>query len=136
MVQDQLYVTFTLVRPDLDNDPARRANEIGIIVSNDLAKDDFEVSFQDNEYNLFASNALLVFLPIDDIESNLSQIDNNAELPGISDLMKIALLLKYGSWSDECKAMELARDHVNIQQFCLQTLENKLEIDRNRGLQY
>jgi len=134
MMNEQLAGTLVLVHPELPDDPAGRQNAIGSIAHTDLLNDDVFVSFRDGVKALYAPDALLVFLPGEDIHRNLAQMGFDTAWDNIKSLTQIDLFLRYGSAERHIKAMELARDHKNIQALCLQTLENSLEI--NRGIGY
>ncbi len=130
---DDLTGTLVLVHPELEYDPAGRKNEIGIIVNSDLADDNMLVSFQDNEYASFTSDALLVLLPDEQIHQNLADLAYETSFPDLKALTMIDLFLRYGSGDTHFKALELARDNKNIQHLCLLSLEDRLELNRGRG---
>lgn len=133
MITDELTGTLVLIHPELEFDPAGRRNEIGIIVNSDLDNDHILVSFQDNTYDLFTSDALLLLLPDEDIHRNLAEMDHHSPWEDIKSLTQIDLVLRYGTGDKHFKALELARNNKNVQSLCLQTLENKLDINRGRG---
>ena len=133
MINGELTGTLVLIHPELGHDPAGRRNEIGIIVNSDLENDNILVSFQDNEHDLFTSDALLVLLPDDDIHRNLSNMGADAAWADIKALTQIDLILRYGSGDKHFKAMELARDNINIQSLCLDTLQNQINLHISQG---
>lgn len=133
MITDELTGTLVLIHPELEFDPTGRRNEIGIIVNSDLDNDHILVSFQDNTYDLFTSDALLLLLPDEDIHRNLAKMDHHSPWEDIKSLTQIDLVLRYGTGDKHFKALELTRDNKNVQSLCLQTLENKLDINRARG---
>lgn len=136
MINDDLTGTLVLVHPELEFDPAGRRNEIGIVVNTDLESDNVLVGFPDNTRDVFSSDALLVLLPDEEIHRNLAQIDLPAPWEDIKALTQIDLILRYGTGDKHFKALELARDHKNVQSLCLQTLESSLDINRGRGFEY
>ena len=127
-MNDELTGKLVLVHPGLTHDPAGRQNEIGIIVNSDLADDNILVSFQDNGYASFSSDALLVLLPDEQIHQNLVDMAYEAAFRDLKALTHIDLFLRYGSGDKHFKALEMARDNKNIQPFCLDTLENVIAI--------
>jgi len=127
-MNDELNGKLVLVHPGLTHDPAGRQNEIGIIVNSDLADDNILVSFQDNGYASFSSDALLVLLPDEQIHQNLVDMAYEAAFRDLKALTHIDLFLRYGSGDKHFKALEMARDNKNIQPFCLDTLENVIAI--------
>jgi len=134
-MNDELKGKLVLVHPGLTHDPAGRQNEIGIIVNSDLAIDDVIVSFEDNEYASFTSDALLVLLPDEQIHQNLADMAYEASFRDLKALTHIDLFLRYGPGDKHFKAMEMARDNKNIQPFCLDTLENVIAIKQARNPQ-
>jgi len=133
MITDELTGTLVLVHPELEFDPAGRRNEIGIIVNSDITNDNILVSFQDNTYDLFASDALLLLLPAEDIHRNLAGMDIRAPWEDIKALTQIDLVLRYGTGDKHFKALELARANKNVQSLCLQIMEHSLDINRGHG---
>ena len=133
MINEELRGTLVVVHSELEHDPAGRKNEIGIIVNSDLADDNMLVSFQDNEYASFTSDALLVLLPDEQIHKNLADLAYETSFPDLKALTMIDLFLRYGSGDTHFKALELARDNKNIQPLCLLSLEDRLELNRGRG---
>src|ERR1022692_3213405 len=121
-MNDELTGKLVLVHPGLTHDPAGRQNEIGIIVNSDLADDAILVSFQDNEYASFTSDALLVLLPAEQIHQNLADMAYETSFPDLKALTQIDLFLRYGSGDKHFKVLEMARENKNIQPFCLDTL--------------
>ena len=126
---DELAGTLVLVHPELAHDPAGRQNEIGILVKSDLADDNMLISFQDNEYAAFTSDALLVLLPDEQIHQNLADLAYETSFPDLKALTQIDLFLRYGSGDKHFTALEMARDNKNIQPLCLESLSEL--INRN-----
>ena len=126
---DELTGTLVLVHPELEHDPAGRQNEIGIIVNSDLADDDILISFQDNEYASFTSDALLVLLPAEQIHQNLAELAYEVAFPDLKALTQIDLFLRYGSENKQFDALELARNNKNIQPLCLESLADQIRRD-------
>ena len=129
MINEGLRGTLVLVHPELEYDPDERKNEIGIIVNSDLENDDVLVSFQDNEYDLFTSDALLVFLPAEQIHQNLADLAYETSFPDLKALTQIDLFLRYGSGDTQFKALEMARDNKKIQPLCLESLADQTRRD-------
>ena len=134
-MNDELKGKLVLIHPGLTHDPAGRQNEIGIIVNSDLAIDDVIVSFQDNEYASFTSDALLLLLPDEQIHQNLADMAYETSFPDLKALTQIDLFLRYGSGDKHFKALEMARDNKNIQPFCVDTLENFIAIKQAQNPQ-
>ena len=126
MINEELRGTLVVVHSELEHDPAGRKNEIGIIVNSDLADDAILVSFQDNEYASFTSDALLVLLPVDQIHQNLSELAYEVAFPDLKSLTQIDLFLRYGSGDTHFKALEVARSNKNIHPLCLESLADQI----------
>ena len=130
---DDLTGTLVLVHPELEYDPAGRQKEIGMIVNSNMPNDDILVGFQDNDRALYASDALLILLPDEQIHQNLADLAYQTSFPDLKALTQIDLILRYGPGDKHFKALEIARGNKNIQPLCLYTLENSLEINKGRG---
>jgi hypothetical protein len=129
MINEELRGTLVLVHPELEYDPDGRKNEIGIIVNSDLENDNVLVSFQDNEYDLFTSDALLVLLPAEHIHQNLADLAYETSFPDLKALTQMDLFLRYGSGDTHFKALEIARDNKKIQPLCLESLTDQTRRD-------
>jgi len=131
---DDLKGTPVLVHPELGYDPANRQGQTGLINWADLMNDDIFVSFGDVT-GLYSSDALLVLLPAGKIHQNLSHMASETPFSDLKALALVELILRYYGETKESKAMELAKDHQNIQPYCLDTLQNQIaqRISKNYG---
>lgn len=133
MIKDELTGTFVLVHRDLQHDPIHKQNEIGVIRHVDAANDDVFVAFDDGEQGLYSSDALLVLLTPEQIHQNLAELDYDNAFRDIKSLTQIDLFLRYGSADKQRTALELAKENKSIQQYCLESLENRLNLNQSRG---
>ena len=129
-VNADLANRFVLVHPNLEHDPAGKQNEMGMIISADIAKDDFYVSFQDNTSGLYASDALFLLKPVDEIHQLL--VDHGALLsfPDLKAFTHLDLTLRYGTGDKEWNALRIAADNPNIQPFSLDLLKETLFLNQ------
>jgi hypothetical protein len=129
---DDLKGTPVLVHPELAHDPAGKQNQIGTISGADLMNDDVFVSFG-YETALYSTDALLIMIPQPEIYRHTNEMAFELALPDLKTLTQIELLLRHETAITHETALQLARDHKNIQPFCLDTLQNQLQknIDQN-----
>jgi hypothetical protein len=130
---NELTGTYVLVHRELEHDPMGKQNEIGVIRQVDAANDDVFVGFDDSSQGLYASDALLVLLPADEIHRHLSELDYDTAFKDIKSLTQIDLFLRYGSGDKQRTALEIAKENRSIQQYCLEPLENRLNLNQSRG---
>jgi hypothetical protein len=128
----ELQDKLVLVHPELTNDPAEKQNQIGKITGADLICDNIIVDFEDGAQGIYAADALLVLMLPEELYQMF--IDNTFKepSPGLDALIKIDLLISYGSPGYQLTALELARKHAGIQSFCLDTLENMLAANKSQ----
>jgi hypothetical protein len=126
---DDLTGSLVLVHPELQDDKAKKQNQIGMITHADLENDNVIVSFGKGEQALYSTDALLTLKPANDIYRDL--LSNNKELDkaDFKALFQISLLQEYGSSSQTKTAMELAMKNDTLRNFSMVTLEDLL----NRG---
>jgi hypothetical protein len=126
---DDLTGSLVLVHPELQDDKAKKQNQIGMITHADLENDNVIVSFGKGEQALYSTDALLTLKPANDIYRDL--LSNNKELnkADFKALFQISLLQEYGSSTQTKTAMELAMKNDTLRNFSMVTLEDSL----NRG---
>jgi hypothetical protein len=133
-MKDPLKGTVVLVHPDLAHDPVNRQNHIGVISHSDLMNDDVFVNF-DGIQGLYATDALLVLKPPEEIHQQLAEMAYETPLAELKALTQIDLFLRYGGENKEKMAMEIAKANPVIQRFCLEQLNERLykDISKNYG---
>lgn len=129
-VNADLANRFVLVHPDLEHDPAGKQNEMGMIISADIAKDDFYVSFQDNTNGLYASDALFLLKSVEEIHQSLVDHGYSLAFPDLKAFTYLDLTLRYGSGDKEWNALRIAADNPNIQPFSLDLLNDTLSLNQ------
>jgi len=134
-MNDELRGIPVLVHPELGDDPAQRQNEVGLVSYTDLANDDIFINFPDGGQGLYATDALLVFKPIGQIQGFLTEVGPHLAAPNLKALTQIELLLHYGSVEQHMVAMHLTQSNPAIQPWCLETLEHKIAMEQNQNVQ-
>jgi hypothetical protein len=129
---DDLTGTLVLVHPSLHNDPAGMQGEIGRISRADILNDDIFVGFGGKQ-GLYSSDALLVLLPDEDIHRHLADMAYETSFPVLKALTQVDLFLRYGGENGAMKGMAIAQANPAIRNYCLETLEDRLRLDRGRG---
>ena len=126
-MDDELRGILVWVRPDLPYDPLNKQGEVGFICEANIGMDDIFVDFVD-KVGLYAANALMTFLPVDQIHQNLAELNFLTDFVDLKKLTTIDLFLRYGDKARQFDAMILARDNKNIQHLCLDSLENQIAL--------
>jgi hypothetical protein len=133
-MQNELVGVPALVHPELKHDPAaHRQNEIGLIKLAYVFSDERLLGFADGTNGLYATDALLILLPTEQIHQNLSELDYDTSFREIKPLIQIDLFLRYTTDEKQRIALELARNNRNIHQYCLKSLESSLNRDQSHG---
>ncbi|MDB5087875.1 MAG: hypothetical protein JWR09_1869 [Mucilaginibacter sp.] len=130
MTDDELTGTIVMVHPELFDDPVGRNGEIGVITVTDLSDDLVRVKFEDDQRGLYATNALLIFKPSEQIYQQLKQEAMQLTPATFKDLKNIALLLDYGTPQQQRKAMEIAQKNPVSASSALVSLEESLGISQ------
>lgn len=122
---DKLRGVVVFVHPDLFADPLGKRNQVGVISEADIALDNIYVDFRD-KVGLFSADALLTFLPSDQIQDNLVNLLQDKTSGEFKALRRVELLVRYGDVTEKIKAMQTARDHPAIQHLCVEILKDQI----------
>ena len=133
---DELTGTSGLVHPDFDDDPAQKQGQVGMITGADLANDDIYVSFGKGENARYSTNALLVFKPAEVIYDLLMNDARKASQADFKALFQVNLMQQHGLTPLVRKAMDFVKDNKVVRELSMDTLENQLAINQNRGYEY
>jgi hypothetical protein len=117
--------TVVLVRPDLTTDPLGKKNHVGVICEANLDFDHIYVQFYYNIV-LFSADALLTFLPKDEINKNLAQLPAGISVASFKALIKIGPYLHDDELNANVKAMRIVSDHPPIQPLFTGILKNQI----------
>lgn len=123
---DELTGTFVLVHPNLTYDPESRQNQIGIISTAELEHDNVMVSFGKDGQGLFSADALLVLRKPNDIHFDALRDARHLETQDFKNILQVSLLANSVLAKDRRQAMELCRDHPNVLQYSMASLEEEL----------
>jgi hypothetical protein len=133
---DELTGTSVLVHPDFDDDPAQKQGQVGMITGADVDTDDIYVSFGKGENARYSTNALLVFKPVDVIYDLLMTDARKASQADFKALFQVNLMQQHGLTPLVRKAMNFVKDNKVVREFSMDTLENQLALNQNRGYEY
>ncbi|HEK22084.1 MAG TPA: hypothetical protein ENO28_16700 [Bacteroidetes bacterium] len=123
--------TYTMVNPQVLNDPDNRQGKIGMIVDSNIENDDIWVSFGKSEVGLYSTNALMVLQKPDLISQNA--MDKRFEISGadFKQLMEISLLQADRRPENAKTALDMARSSEAVMRNSLMTLQDKLGLELN-----
>jgi hypothetical protein len=125
---DKLRGVVVFVHPALVADPLGKRNQVGVISEADIGLDNIYVDFRD-KVGLFSADALLIFLPADQIQQNLVNLADNQLSEEFKALRRVELLVRYGDVTEKIKAMQTARDQPAIQPLCVEILKDQFSRD-------
>jgi hypothetical protein len=134
MTAEELTGQLVMVHPELYDDPAGKTGEIGTITAVDLAEDLVRVKFDDEQRGLYATNALLVFKPADQIYEHLRKDVMKLAPADFKDLKNIALLLDYGTKPQQRAAMEIAQRNPGVVSSAFRSMEDNLGLNHHNDL--
>jgi len=125
---DKLRGVVVLVHPELLADPLSKRNQVGVISEADIGLDNIYVDFRDKT-GLFSADALFTFLPPDQIQDNLVNVEGDQLSEEFEALRRVHLLVRYGDVTEKIKAMQTARDFPAIQLMCVEILKDQISRD-------
>ena len=130
---DELTGTYVLVHPELNNDPANRQGQIGMITSADLDQDDVFVNFGKGQQALYSTDALMVLKEQNALYKDLIQNFKDLEKNDFKTLFQINLLQEHGNSKQIKTAMELALGNPVLINRSMTTLDKQLGLVRSAG---
>jgi len=132
MTDQELLGTLVLVHPDLEDHPAGREGDIGIVAYIDGQKNEIYLRFTDEAEAVYPSDALFLLKEREQIFPREGSGTNAATLNDYKDLYKIAMLQDMGRSTDIWNALEVARDNPGVWQASLVSVEESLGLRNNR----
>jgi len=126
--EGQMRGTVVLVRPDLECDLLYKQNQVGVVCEANFEYDHIYVDFKDKT-GLYSANALLIFLSKDDILENLGRLPAETSAETFKAMCKVEAFLGYNDVNWKFKAMQIVRDHPEIQPLCIELLKNQISRD-------
>ncbi|MCC8407699.1 hypothetical protein LJ707_02080 [Mucilaginibacter sp. UR6-1] len=132
MTNQELLGTLVLVHPNLENHPAGREGDIGIVAYVDEPQNEIYLRFTDEAEAVYPADALFLLKEREQIFSRESGGTNAATLNDYKDLFKIATLQDLGRSTDIWNALEIARDNPAIWPASLVSVQETLGIKHNQ----
>ncbi|SEO10402.1 hypothetical protein SAMN05192574_105316 [Mucilaginibacter gossypiicola] len=123
MTNNELLGTLALVRPDMENDPAKKQGSIGVITYVDHPEELVYISFKGGEEGRYPAADLFRLKDRDKLFPNLMKNALQLDVKDFKDLYKISNLQDLGRGEDLWQALEIARDNPNIWEGGLETLD-------------
>lgn len=134
MKNQELLGTLVLVHPNLENHPAGREGDIGIVAYVDEPQNEIYLRFTDEAEAIYPSDAIFLLKDREQIFSRGSAATNTKTLNDYKDLFKIATLQDLGRSTDIWNALEIARDNPDIWAASLVSVQDTLGIKYNQYL--
>ncbi|WP_183580298.1 hypothetical protein HDF18_13200 [Mucilaginibacter sp. X5P1] len=132
---DDLTGSLVLVHPDLQDDPAKKQNQIGIITHADIENDNVIVSFGKGEQALYSTDALLTLKSANDIYRDLLNNNKDLDKSDFKALFQISLLQEYGTSGQNKSAIELAMKNDTLRNYSMVTLEDSLKANLSQSIE-
>ena len=131
---DELSGTLVLVNPQLLTDPEDRKNQVGVIASAELEDDNVMVSFGKSGQSLFSADALLVLRKPNDIHFDAVKDARHMETSDFKMILQVSLLANSPLVKDHRRAVEIARDHPNVLEYSMASLEAELGLRQDHSI--
>ena len=132
MTANELPGTLVLVHPDLENHPAGREGDIGIVAYVDSPHNQVYLRFTDEAEAVYPAHALFILNSREKLFAARSGDDSGMNLNNYKDLYKIATLQDMGRGKDIWAALEIARDNPEIWKNSLISVEESLDLRYNQ----
>ncbi|MES2108731.1 MAG: hypothetical protein V4577_08295 [Bacteroidota bacterium] len=132
MTNNELLGTLVLVHPNLENHPAGREGDIGIVAYVDSPKNEVYLRFTDEAEAVYPSDALFMLKDSDKIFPEAAIDRSNMNMDNYKDLYKINTLQSMGRGKDIMNALEIARDNPGIWPSSLVSVEESLGLRHNQ----
>lgn len=132
METENLNGTLVLVRPDLENDPARGQGKVGFIQYAPKEMEGLYVSLLTDQEGFYKPDELLRLKNKHEVFKGLMENGANLDVSDFKALYKISLLQDRGTTSAEIQALEIARDNPSIWPRALEPVvaQQNLELTR------
>jgi len=114
MKNNELLGTLVLVNPEIENDPAGRKGDIGVVAYVDDPNDEIYLRFPDEFEAVYPMDAVFALKEREKIFAAQEAVTAPVDLNGYKDLYKITTLQDMGRSIDIWNALEIARDNPGI----------------------
>jgi len=136
MNADELIGQLVLVHPELTKDPAGKSGQVGIITGTELENDNIYVGFGRNGQGLYATDALLLLRPAEQLKDLLQEHKQELSVPDYKAVFQIALLQEFLPSTAKLKtAMSLALQSEAVRNMTMRSVENALGLQRGNNLE-
>jgi len=125
MNNSDLHGTLALVRPDLQNDPAKQQGQVGVITYIDNSEKAY-MSFPKGGEGIYEPSDLFQLKDTDFFELFKQSNDGAVNLKDYKDIFRIDLLTKLGRSTDLLAALEIAGENRNIWDKVLDSVDSKM----------
>jgi hypothetical protein len=132
MKDNELLGTLALVHPDLENHPAGREGDIGVVAYVDSPQNEIHLRFPDDAEAVYPSDALFLLKNNERIFNEKTADTKPLSLDNYKDLYKITKLQDMGRGTDIWNALEIARDNPAIWSNSLVSVQETLGIRHNQ----
>jgi hypothetical protein len=133
METENLNGTLVLIRPDLDNDPAKGQGKVAFIKYAPQQMDGFYVSLLNRQEAFYKPEELMRLKDKNEIFRNLTENGTKLDVPDFKALYKISLLQDQGTSTAEVKALEIARDNPSVWSRTLESLTPRQNLEMARS---
>jgi hypothetical protein len=127
-MEEEYTGSYTLVHPDLADDPAQKQGQIGIITYAEPEQDNFYVSFGKSQPALYSADALLVLQKHQNIHANAVANFRELSTDDFRTLLKISLAQQSGQLNQLRHALEMAATNPVTREYSLVNLDQKYMI--------
>jgi hypothetical protein len=131
MKDKDLLGTLVLVHPDLENHPAGREGDIGIVAYVDSRQSEIYLRFTDYAEAVYPADALFMLKQKEQLFPGGPAAVAADTLENYKDLYKIGVLQDMGRSTDIWRALEIARDNPAIRAASLVSVEESLGLHHN-----
>lgn len=114
MNNDNLIGTLALVHPGLENDPARKHGEVGVITYIGKENGEIYMSFPGGGEGVYEAGTVLSLKDKNEVLNTLVNDGDNMDVNDFKNLYKISILQDRGTSTGLLSALEIARDNPNI----------------------
>jgi len=132
MTNNEILGTLVLVHPDLENHPAGREGDIGIVAYVDSPQNEVYLRFPDEAEGVYPAEALFMLKDREKIFPDAAADSGSLNLDNYKDLFKISTLQQMGRGKDIFNALEIARDNPSIWTGSLVSVEESLGLRSNQ----
>ena len=114
MNNQNLIGSLALVHPELENDPARKQGQIGVIMYVGKETHEIYMSFPGTGEGIYHGDAVMRLKDKHEVLGSLVNEGDQMNVEDFKDLYKVTILQDRGTTTGTLSALEIARDNPNI----------------------